>query len=110
MEVRRSCTQGGHGKSDGESMVTSINRPTLALYRKSKEVYDKTRYDKLMESRRALSVETKGTRGTRGEVARAGSTRVRRVTRGQTTAIAAEGGYSGGLGAPPPAENLGFAE
>ena len=42
---------------DGESMVASINRPTLALNRKFREVYDKTRYDKLMESRRALSLE-----------------------------------------------------
>ena len=58
VEVRRSCTRGGDGKSDGESMVASIDRPTTALYRKAREVYNKTRYDKLMESRRALSMGT----------------------------------------------------
>ena len=57
VKVRRSCTRGVDGNSDGESMVASIERPTLALYRKSREVYDKTRYEKLMESRWALSVE-----------------------------------------------------
>ena len=76
MEVPRSCTRAGDGKSDSESMVASINRPTLALYRKSREVYDKTRYDKLMESRRALPGGTKGTRGTCGEAARMKRVRV----------------------------------
>ena len=50
VEVRRSCTRVGDGKSDDESMGASISRSTLALYRKFGEVYDKTRYDKLMES------------------------------------------------------------
>ena len=45
-------------KFDDESMVASINRPTHVLYRKSKEGYDKTMYDKLMESRPPLSEGT----------------------------------------------------
>ena len=31
-----------------ESMVASIKRPTLVLYRKSREVYGNTAYDKLI--------------------------------------------------------------
>ena len=60
---------------DGESMMVSINRPTLDLDRKSSEMYDKTRCDKLLESRRALSMVTRGTRATGDETARASHAR-----------------------------------
>ena len=67
VEDQKYCTRGGDGNLDGESMVPSINRPTLDLYRKSGKESDKTRYDRLIESRRALPGRNKGTRGTRGK-------------------------------------------
>ena len=101
-EDQRCCNRRGDGKFDGESMEPLINRPTLDLYKKSREVNEKTRYDKLIKSRRALSVNIKGKRDMRDGSALAKRARGRYVysvsLRGRTTAIAAKGLYSRGLG------------
>ena len=37
------------GRFGDESTVASVDRPALNLYRSSRVVYDKTRYDKLLK-------------------------------------------------------------